>query len=118
MNLLIKVFKKFEKTSGIHDNKDLNLIYDKYIRKADSVLGQGAEYGRVVSELFKRDYMGEISCVERDKRCCQLLRTEYSDSINVYQSNILTASPKVTFGVILWLWVGFAEFSKEEQPNN
>ena len=115
-NQPLGILEKFTFTSDISDNKDVDIIYDKLIKPSSSVLELGAGYGRVLRELITRGYEGKLSCVERDHKFCNILRRDFSSAVNIYCSDISTLDFNEKFDLILWMWSGFAEFSKCEQP--
>ena len=114
-NLPINIFEKLAALSGIDDNKDIDAIYDKYIRDAESILELGAGYGRVVDEVLKRGYSKHITCVDRNKPSLDHIQNNFRHAVDVICADIATFSSDRKYDVILWLWFGFAEFSKNEQ---
>ncbi len=114
-NQPLGTLEKFTTSSNIADNKDIRVIYNKFIRSSNSVLELGAGYGRVLTELIICGYQGKLSCVERDYKFCNILRKNFSGIVNIHCTDILTLDLNEKFDLILWMWSGFAEFSQKEQ---
>jgi len=108
--------KSFLKSSNIENNEDINVVYDSYIANADSVLELGAGYGRVLETLLNKGYSGKLSCIERSDVFYKHLHGKFHPRVNIHHSDIALFQPKSKYDTILWFWSGFAEFSKEEQP--
>lgn len=111
----INDFKKFALTSGIKTNKDVKVLYNRYIETAESVLELGAGYGRVIAELLNRRYKGQVHAIERNKGLYKLLKSKFSNDATIRCEDIYTLALTQKFDAILWLWCGLAEFSKTEQ---
>ncbi len=88
----------------------------KYISEAGSILEVGAGYGRVLDCIIATQYEGELYAVERIGAFCELLRTKFENRVHVIQEDIFKLQLDYKFDLILWLWSGISDFSRDEQP--
>ena len=100
-----KEFIKHAKLSGLADNKDIDLIYKRYICGKNNLLEIGGGYGRVLDELNARGYQGEITCYERNVALFDKLIRKYPRDVNFFKFDIAKELVVLhKFAIILWLW--------------
>jgi len=99
---------------GMDTGIDVEIIRP-YIQKTKTILEIGAGYGRVVTHILTRGYMGELTALEQDSKCCRLLESQFHQRVKVICSDLKELELSNRFGLILWMWAGFCEFSKSEQ---
>lgn len=100
---------------GLDKCSDVELIR-KHIANAKSILELGAGYGRVLSYLRKSGYKDKITAIERCIWACQKLREDFSDTVEIIEADIAQYNFEEKYDLILWLWSGFCDFAKVEQP--
>lgn len=113
-NISIQEVKTLSIEGGLEDGCDLDLIKD-YIDNAPSILEVGAGYGRVLNYLFKHNYPGKITAIERSKKFCKYLHNEFANKVQLYEADLLDFDINDKFDLILWMWTGIADFGEEEQ---
>jgi SAM-dependent methyltransferase len=108
--------KKFAERRGLAAGCDIELLKPIW-SKASSILEIGAGYGRVINALLSKNYTGKISAIERCASMMDALIKTYSNKINLFKNDLHNLGDiDEKFDVILWLWSGIGDFSKEEQP--
>lgn len=88
---------------------------EKYITNANSILEVGAGYGRVLTHILNLGYTGKLVAIERDKKFCQFLQSQFNSRADVFCEDIFDFKPNKKFDLILWMWGSICEFSKAEQ---
>jgi phospholipid N-methyltransferase len=106
--------KGFTIIGGLDVFSDLKLA-KKYIDNAKSILEVGAGYGRVVDYLLQNNFRGKITAIEKSTKFFALLQSKYSNRVNLNLDDIATFTTKEKFDLILWMWSGISDFSKDEQ---
>jgi SAM-dependent methyltransferase len=99
---------------GLDTGCDIDQIWPA-ITQAKSIFDIGAGYGRAINQIIVRGYEGKLACIERCEKNHQFLTSQYSRRVDVIKGDIQTTPIKQTFDLILWLWTGITEFSKNEQ---
>jgi phospholipid N-methyltransferase len=112
----LEVFKDMTKQGGFSDYKDLKLIADS-IPSAAHVLELGAGYGRCIDFLLARNHTGLITAVEHSASLLTVLREKYIDfpQVEVVEEDLNTTVHVFKADVVLWIFSGLLDFSKEEQ---
>jgi len=105
----------YAKLGGLDTGCDIEIIAS-YIQKASSILEIGAGYGRVIKKLKEINYKNKLVVLERSKQFISVLQENYCKDISIVKEGIQDFSSKEKFDLILWLWSGFCDFSKKEQP--
>jgi tRNA A58 N-methylase Trm61 len=115
-NLPLDVFKDMTKQGGFSDYKDLKLIADR-IPPAAHVLELGAGYGRCIDFLLSRKHTGHITAVEHSTPLLTVLREKYNalPQVEVLEEDLNTTVQVFNADVVLWIFSGLLDFSKEEQ---
>jgi len=118
----ITKFKEIAGLIGLHTKIDIDLIYP-YIQSAKILVEFGAGYGRVIQALLEKKFEGRIIAFERSPELAQYLRTQFSSAIAAHKITLVEKDFKHLFieekiDVVLWLWSGFLELSKDEQKEN
>ncbi len=104
------------KKAGLESCCDLQILLP-LINNATSILEVGAGYGRVIEFLLANNYRGEITAIERSASLYEHLKSHYKSNaallnIDIFQSNKIPAR----FDLILSMWLGIADFCRDEQP--
>jgi len=111
----IEQIQYFAQLAGLADGCDTELI-TSLIKKADTILEIGAGYGRVIEQIIKSGFAGNIVAIERSLQFCKFLNEKFTNQTKIIQTDIATFNTDQKFDLILWLWEGIADFSKVEQP--
>ncbi len=104
----------FAVRGGLDTGCDIDIV-KKYIKKAHSILEVGAGYGRVIKYLIGKNCQAKITAIERSLRFCKLLELHFDKNIKIVHADIQHYETNETFDLILWMWSGICDFSKEEQ---
>jgi len=110
----IETFQSFAVAGGFENGCDIDIIYNE-IKNAQSILEVGAGYGRVLDNLIKRQYSGELFAIERSKKMHRHLTKKFSNQANIINADINSYEPERKFDVILWMWSNISEFPKHHQ---
>lgn len=113
-NLPLDEFYKTAVIGGLDSGKDVDVIMP-YVNAAQSILEVGVGYGRVLNHLIIRGYKGRLSGIERSKKLCQWLKSQYQPRAMILEGSLMTITHQEKYDLILWMWTGLAEFSKDEQ---
>lgn len=113
-NLPLDEFYKTALIGGLDSGIDVDVIMP-YVNVAHSILEVGAGYGRVLNHLITRGYKGKLSAIERSKKLCQWLKSQYQHRVTILEGSLMTITHQEKYDLILWMWTGLAEFSKDEQ---
>ncbi|MFN7096235.1 MAG: methyltransferase domain-containing protein [Gammaproteobacteria bacterium] len=114
-NMPLDEFYKIAVTGGLDFGKDIDLIMP-YIHSAESILEVGAGYGRVLNHIITRGYSKKLACIERSKKLCQWLKSQYQHRATIHEGSIMTIVSQEKYDLILWMWTGLTEFGQLEQP--
>lgn len=98
---------------GLKNCCDVASFYSQ-IKETKSLLDVGAAYGRVLNYLLKHEYPGTIDAIEKSALLYEELKS-FSQNINIHHTDILSFKGH-SYDVILSMWSGISDFSKEEQP--
>jgi SAM-dependent methyltransferase len=112
--LSLDLFLGFAVKGGLESGCDLDIIKN-YITRANSILEVGAGYGRVISNLLKRGYNKKLVAIERSPKFCETLTHSFSSEVEIIHTDIKSFKTSTQFELILWLWSGICDFSKQEQ---
>jgi len=117
-NLPNGTLQNFAKLGGLDTYCDLELIRP-HIMQANSILEVAAGYGRVLDGLIQMGYQNKIVAIERCEKFYPLLKkySEKNPAITTVHSDIRTFNPNEKFDLILWLWSGMCDFTREEQSS-
>jgi phospholipid N-methyltransferase len=107
-------FYKNAVIGGLDSGKDIDVIMP-YVNAAESILEVGAGYGRVLNHLITRGYKGKLSGIERSGKLCKWLNSQYQQRVMILKGSLMTITHQEKYDLILWMWTGLAEFSKDEQ---
>lgn len=100
---------------GLDDGNDI-LAIKHYIKNTGSILEVGAGYGRVIENLLKQGFCGHLTAIERNPVLCKHLQENFGEKIEIICHDILHTTLTNKYDLILWMWTGICEFSKDEQP--
>lgn len=103
-------------TSGLNSGCDVDLIWP-YIKNAKNILEVGAGYGRVIDHLFRLEFKGAITAIERSPTFCERLRSKYQNRVEILQEDLNHVRLPHQFDAILWMWSGITDFNKDEQKH-
>jgi phospholipid N-methyltransferase len=104
------------KDGGLDNNCDVTAA-KQYIDAAHSILEIGAGYGRALQSIIDMGYKKKaLFAIERDRKLYQHLIKRFPTSAEIIHSDIKDFNTNYKFDLILWLWTGICEFSKNEQP--
>lgn len=100
---------------GLSTGCDLKVI-KPYWSKARKILEVGAGSGRVIEQLLKQGYKGQIVAVERCKNSVKYLEKYHKKNVTIVPEDIFDfSSGHEKFDVALMLWSGLADFAPSEQ---
>ncbi len=113
----LDVFQSLTQQGGFDECIDLELI-EKDIPTSASIIEVGAGYGRCVDFLLNRKQEAKILAVEQSPQLSKVLEDKYKNqpSVQVINDDIKTVVIPDKADVVLWLFSGLLDFSKEEQP--
>lgn len=114
-NIPIEKLRSMAIHGGFEDCCDILQIKDQ-IWDSKTLLDAGSGYGRVVSYLLKNNFLGKITAVERSHHFIEHLQNNFSNKVNIVDTDIMNFFPKNKFDVILSMWSNISEFPKEDQP--
>ncbi len=115
-NVPLLVFQEMTEQGGFSAYKDLKLIAEHIPSNVD-VLELGAGYGRCVDFLLEQKHTGTIIAVEQSIPFVEVLKKKYKDlsNVTVVHDDLMTMKESFQVGVVLWIFSGLLDFSKEEQ---
>jgi len=87
----------------------------EYIKNTNSILEIGSGYGRVLAHILNQGYQGKLVAVERNQKFCQFLQSQFHGRADIFCTDIMNFKHDDKFDLILWMWAGIFEFSKNEQ---
>jgi 16S rRNA A1518/A1519 N6-dimethyltransferase RsmA/KsgA/DIM1 with predicted DNA glycosylase/AP lyase activity len=113
----LDVFQSLTQQGGFDECIDMELI-EKYIAVSAHVMEVGAGYGRCVDFLLEKKQDAKILAVEQSPQFSKVLTEKYKDQsrVQVINEDIKTLVVSDKMDVVLWLFSGMLDFSKEEQP--
>jgi SAM-dependent methyltransferase len=109
--------EKLAEQAGLHTGVDVQSIFPLLFPE-QRVLEVGGAYGRVVQHLLDLGYQGKVDVIEKNQIFYELLSRKFSvesNQVNVIYGDVLTQNFIEKYNVVLWLWAGIADFSKQEQ---
>lgn len=113
-NLGVDPLKELSEVGGFSSWKDLEEVYP-YIQNVSSVLELGAGSGRCLDFFLHKGFKGHLIAVEKAESYLDYLRKNYSDKVEVIDQDIKKLRLKEKVDVILWMFSGIIDFSREEQ---
>lgn len=113
-NLGVDPFKKLSEVGGFNTYKDLEVVYP-YIDQAGSIVELGAGYGRCLDFFIRNQFKGKLIAVEKATPYLNYLQENYSDRVEVINEDIKKLSLQENADVILWMFSGIIDFSRDEQ---
>jgi phospholipid N-methyltransferase len=115
-NVPLHVFKDMAKQGGFSEHKDLKLIATQIPSNA-TVLELGAGYGRCIDFLIERKHTGKIIAIEHSDSLISELEEKYKGitNVNIVQDDLNTTKQNFEAEIVLWIFSGLLDFSKEEQ---
>ncbi len=106
---------EFSKKAGLETSCDLELL-NPIINESSSILEVGAGYGRVIKYLLDNNFKGEITAIERNASMFQHLKNNYGNYATLLNLDIFHCEQiQERFDLILYLWLGIADFPALEQ---
>jgi len=109
------ILQQWAEAGGLTTWPDLKAI-ESYITNASNILEIGSGYGRAISYLLKHHSDKQITALERSSQLINVLNLQFEKKIAVVHADINEYKTTKPFSLILWLWSGFTDFSKAEQP--
>lgn len=113
--LPIKDFMKVAEVRGLDTGCDVELAMS-LLPNAQSLLEVGAGYGRVLNHLIKKNFLGELYAIERNKKLMDWLIPQFENKVTLINTDLISFYFQRQFDAIVWLWSGIAEYSSLEQP--
>jgi len=113
-NLGVDPFKKLSEVGGFNTYKDLEVVYP-YIDHAGSIVELGAGYGRCLDFFIRNNFEGKLVAVEKAIPYLNYLQENYSDRVEIINEDIKKLSLQENADVILWMFSGIIDFSRDEQ---
>ncbi len=115
-NVPFEVFEGLTKQGGFANCKDLMLIADQIPSEA-KVIELGAGYGRCVDFLLAQKHTGSIVAIEQSLPMVNVLNEKYKgiSSVTVLSKDFSAMDDAFQADVILWIFSGMLDFSKQEQ---
>lgn len=113
-NMPLEEFYRSAVQGGLDTGIDVKNL-KQYINSVKSILEIGAGYGRVLSHILNQGYTGKLVAVERNKKFCQFLQSQFHERADIFCADITSFQYTDKFDLILWMWAGICEFSKAEQ---
>jgi hypothetical protein len=112
----LEVFQSLTKQGGFDHCIDLKLI-EKKIPTSASILEVGAGYGRCIDFLMGKKHEAYIIGIEQSPQLCQVLLEKYKNIpvVKIIDKDIKTLDMPIRVDIVLWLFSGMLDFSKEEQ---
>ncbi|MDB5257105.1 MAG: hypothetical protein JWM14_1800 [Chitinophagaceae bacterium] len=113
----LDVFQSLTRQGGFDECIDLELI-EKHIAASATIMEVGAGYGRCVDFLLTKKQDAKILAVEQSPQFSKVLSEKYKNQsrVQVIHEDIKTLVVSDTLDIVLWLFSGLLDFSKEEQP--
>jgi len=110
------VFQDLTKQGGFADCKDLKLIASQIPSEA-KVIELGAGYGRCVDFLLTQKHTGPIVAIEQSLPMVVVLKEKYKEisSVTVLSKDFSAMNETFQADIILWIFSGLLDFSKQEQ---
>ncbi|MCS7005247.1 MAG: class I SAM-dependent methyltransferase [Cytophagales bacterium] len=109
----IPIFQHYAKLTGMDTGKDIDIIYPM-IEKSTLVVELGAGYGRSVQFLLQKGFCGRLVLVERVPEMIEYLKQAFPP-LEILQTDIRYLQLPFQADVLLWLWSGILELSRQEQ---
>jgi trans-aconitate methyltransferase len=113
-NIGVDTFQSMAVQGGFNTYADLEIVYHN-IHPDDSILEIGAGYGRCINFLLHKQHRAPITAVEQSQVLCEYLLQQYEGKTTIIQGDINAIKPDSPVDVVLWMWSGILDFSKEEQ---
>jgi SAM-dependent methyltransferase len=112
----LNVFQSLTAQGGFDHCVDLKLIADQ-ISPSVRVLEVGAGYGRCIDFLIEKKHEAAIVGVEQSPQLFNVLVEKYKNNpvVTIINQDIKTMEVSFQVDVVLWLFSGLLDFSKEEQ---
>jgi trans-aconitate methyltransferase len=113
-NIGVDTFQSMAVQGGFSTYADLEIVY-QHIHPVNSILEIGAGYGRCINFLLQQQHKGSITAVEQSPVLIKHLVQHYAGRAEIIEGDINAIEIKSPVDVILWMWSGILDFSKEEQ---
>lgn len=113
-NLGVDPFKKLSEVGGFNTYKDLEIVFP-YIEQAKSIVELGAGYGRCLDFFIKKKFKGKLIAVEKATPYLEYLQKNYADQVEIINEDIKKLNLEENVDVILWMFSGIIDFSRDEQ---
>lgn len=113
----LDVFQTLTQQGGFNECIDLLLI-EKYLPASAAIMEVGAGYGRCIDFLLSKKHEAKIIAIEQSPQLTKVLLEKYKnqEKVEVINDDIKTLTVADKVDVVLWLFSGMLDFSKEEQP--
>jgi SAM-dependent methyltransferase len=105
---------KLSDMGGFSSYADMELIAS-YIPTEASVLELGAGYGRCLDYFVQKGHKGKLTGVEYALPLVEYLKEKFEDKAEILNADIKKLQVSSNYDVVLWMWSGIIDFSKEEQ---
>ncbi len=113
-NIGVDTFQSMAVQGGFNTYADLEIVYTN-IHPGNSILEIGAGYGRCIDFLLQQQHKGAITAVEQSPILIRHLVQQYAGRVEIIEGDITDLRINSKADVILWMWSGILDFSKEEQ---
>ena len=110
----LDVFIDHAEKSGVANGEDIEQIRDIIINSR-SILEIGSGYGRVLKHIINIGFKGHLEAIDRNERYIDFCSKHYSNNVILNHADILYWKSKNKYDLVLLMWSGIAEFSKNEQ---
>ena len=110
----VEPFQKLSKVGGFDSWVDLEIVYP-FIDTATSIMELGAGYGRCLDFFLAKGFTGKLIAIEKAKPYLDHLNKFYTGKVEVHDADIKKLAFNHKVDVILWMFSGIIDFSREEQ---
>jgi SAM-dependent methyltransferase len=107
-------FISYAKASGLTRGEDVKQLKD-FILSSSSILEVGCGYGRVLKHILELGYKKKLEAIDTNKKYYDFCKDRYGHKVKFYNKNIINFEPLYKYNLILWMWSGIFEYSKDEQ---
>lgn len=110
----IDKFREIATLLGFHTGIDLDVLMP-HIQHSEVLIELGVGFGRVIKALIDRDFNGKIIGIERSPELFEYLKTQFPDSVQLFEQNIRSFEVGQNADAIIYMWSGILELSLHEQ---
>jgi SAM-dependent methyltransferase len=114
-NVPVEEFEKYTIIGGFENGCDIDVIYNRFLKNAASIVDVGAGYGRVLKHILDHGYSGKLIAIERSCNFYSRLYKNFSGRADLFNCSVADFKKAEVADVVLCMWSMLSEWPKDEQ---